>query len=814
MKKLVCLLLALVLLVSMIPMAALAAEETVSNEMAVTSVTLRTMEGKEGMFYNANFCLSAESIAALQADTSSCYGLALSTTYLADQAAWTDGLNGTGAAKVLRSTYAFRSNPLTVNVNKKVNSTSLVNIININNDAMTNQRNGATVVYVRPYYQVDGQFTFGAVQACSMQDVAEMVDDYYNYTVNGAPYLNDTQKKGLLGMYERFYSLMTKWDMPTLSADYEAGNELILQYRREKVVANMQAQQEILWTIDSNEPISYSRVPSSQGDEQDVLNGSQYAGDLYTLYPGRIYRGIPYTHGSSGLDIYYTMAGGSANEDGVYVLQGLNRSFLNSGSSDGALAMLNSLGEAVGQYRVARMGNDCWDAISWAYESIGADIDAGQTDQLTPYFGMYPVGNYDFDVFVDTDNTHKPDGEIAHEINTYFKGLIVEYDKINLIYDAYAQLLPGDTLVNDTHALLCTGVEVVYTPSSTGAYVKDADGNFVYEGRNFGSNRYDIDATKSRIYFLEQASGDEKAQSHEDSFFIDNLDRHNAGICVAGACKYCAGYDAEAGVWDLAQQREYASFENLLKGEQYIPVRPAILNDATVKPLTVRISDSLSTKDSSNVTKLFDGELASNNRISQVTLNIYQNGDLVNSATCFGTQSDLTGNFDLSRFTTDLYAGAFGSVLYGTPGLICQPYYTARYAQKLDENGNLLFKTVTAGNALYIYEPLTDAEGNPIYREGVVDADGNPVPLMYVPRNAYGSFLFNQAAEDTLVPDIGRISNDTYVVEADPDILSAGEYYYEMTCQLANGRKITFRSGSFLVSETLTEAGNYTVTAN
>ena len=635
MKKIISLVCAVVLLALCIaPMPAKAATTTDTLEMS--AVFLRTAEGKEGIFFGAKFNLSEDTLADM-----TCYGLALTTKNLDSDDTWTDEMD----TSVLRSRY--NSSSLIAGTTKEVTSTSLVNIINTSNDSMTNNRNVNTVIYVRPYVETNGTYQFGAVKSITMMQILKAVDNHYN----DARYVDNTQKQGLLGMYERFSSCMKGWGLTNLKAHYTSGGyvtvkdendqekqvSLILQYRREKVFANMQAQAEILWSFDGTDSIKYSRTVNSKGYDSDTQS------NVYTLYPDRIYKGIPYTHGAAGLDAYYTY--GTQNSDGVWELKGVNSSTFSgeSWASDFANNGANN-----GRYNVARMGNNCWDALSWAYESIGSSVSAEQTDQLTSDFGMYPIGEYDINHF---QNRAQSDGKLR--LKAYFEESYTSYYENNpenkqLMYEAYALLQKGDTLVHfnngNGHALMVYSVYIVRNSDNT------------------------IDPDQSTVTYIEQGSTHEYNQSKFSTTPTSSAS-HYVHSSLNANCLQCAqkaGYDPETGIWTLNSGKISGTLTELFDEGYYIPMTSEELRNPAAKISASRISDSASDADVSGV---YTGALSSTYRVSKVVLDIYDvAGNKINSTTCLSAQSDLNKAFELVRFITD-QDGAYGSVLKGKPAL-------------------------------------------------------------------------------------------------------------------------------------------------
>lgn len=687
MKKIISLVCAVVLLVLCI--APMPANAAATDTLALSSVFLRTAEGKEGIFFGARFNLSQDTL-----DNMTCYGLALTTKALADDA-WTAEMD----KSVLRSSY---TSGLKAGATKEVTSTSLVNIINISNDSMTNTRNANTVIYVRPYVQMkDGSFVYGDASSITMKQVAQMVDAAYND-------LNDTQKRGLLGMYERFTSCMKGWGLTNIKGNYPNGTDvngesLILQYRREKVVANMTAQNNVLWSIttEGNQSVQYSRTPSSKGI------GTDPADETYTLYPGRVYRGIPYTHGSAGLASFEHL--GTKDQYGVVNFSDFHGSYFSGGSTDGSSA-------TTGRYNVARLGNDCWDAVYWAWASAGAHTTADQTLQMTPDYGLNIVGQeiledamkgqtYD-DIVRDGKYTEKRPEGVSYNTVTLTGDLIADICTTNsagkIVYKSITNkstkvtengvavnyttgyidgtniVTYGTRRINEdgthdypamykTYAMAKPGDAMVHFSNTNGHAIMVIDTNIVYKADGT------IDGEKSTIILLEQASGHESRQSHPDNYFTYDLEAHSthADQTKYPKCAYCAGYTGETTedsreIWALDYGLQVRTFKTMAESD-YLAVTHDVLTDPAAKISASRISDSASDAD---VSGIYTGTLNSTYRVAHIILDVFDGaGNKVNSSTCFGIQSGNTMPFDISRFVTDATIGEFGSVLKGKPAL-------------------------------------------------------------------------------------------------------------------------------------------------
>lgn len=802
MKKILSLVCALVLLLTCIgPVPAKAAA---ADTMTLSSVFLRSAEGKEGIFFGAYFNLSQDTI-----NNMARYGLALTPKTLADDAAWTAAMDGS----VQRSWY---ETGLTAGVRKEVQSTSLVNIINISNDSMTNNRNANTVIYVRPYVEMkDGSFVYGDVGSITMKQVAQMVDAIYST-------LTDTQKRGLLGMYERFTACMQGWGLTNLKADYPNGTDvngesLILQYRRNKAVANMTEQNNVLWSITTADgaPVKYSRAPNSAGVDADKQD------QVYTLYPGRVYRGIPYAHGSAGLDAFKLLAG-SPDASGVYNFENFNGSYFNGGSNTNA-------------YNMSRLGNDCWDSVYWAWSSFGNSVTAGQTQQMTKSYGLKLLGE---DIlaeamkgFVAPDGRVMGEGENAvweficnksseglygyRSINNdvtgtplQFTGYYAKSTPLGLssgtytIEQAYTGAVDGTALVRyatqkctgelysvaalktdledlrpvcdyqalyQTYALTQPGDAMVHFENTLGHAIMVVDMNVVYNQDGT------INGDESTITLLEQGSGHESRQSR-DTWGSYTQSAHSGHSKFVDDCKYCAGYMEDENIWALDYDRQVRTFKTMAENN-YLAVTCEELVNPAAKIAASRITDS---KSNATITGVYSGTLASTYRVSHITLDVFNEaGAKINSSTCFGIQSGNKDAFSLSRFVSDQNA-AYGSVLKGKPVL---EYHTYNYV-------------------------VTDSEGNTVYNYKE-SADGNY--YLDTETNTYIEITGNVVAPEgaTLYTRTEKTATATWLEAPD---LEAGAYAYSLTCVLANGYTKTFRSGFFTVGAGTTPVEGNAVT--
>lgn len=245
-------------------------------------------------------------------------------------------------------------------------------------------------------------------------------------------------------------------DAPVAPETEPADAAAILAQRRDAVEQYMRYMSTVRWSVD--EDVSYTYA--SSGDSSTAIH----------LKAGRIYQGIPYTHGCGSAYSWLSYATGQ-DENGVYTLSGLNSAALNGVARSG-----------VGNS--SRVGNDCADAVYWAWAQVSNTISFENTNHMTPLFGCIPVGDYDWDGTIMLSSTNH----------------VTDTNGEQRMFEAYAQLQKGDGMVRIVDSGGGHAVMIVQT------HVERND-----EG---------IDGEKSYVTVLEQTGGNEK---NEKKYFDEEL---------------------------------------------------------------------------------------------------------------------------------------------------------------------------------------------------------------------------------------------------------------------------------------------------
>lgn len=239
-------------------------------------------------------------------------------------------------------------------------------------------------------------------------------------------------------------------------------DEELLQWRRDVVEQQMRYMATVRWSIPYD--VMYSLYSKSKGPVEDLKISPN---DVITLVGGRVYEGIPYTHGCGSPYSFVSFAEGQ-RDDGTLLIENFSTALFN-GSGD--------LPE-----RHGRMGTDCSDQLYWAWSHVATSITFDLTVNMTEVNGCIKVGDYVYegDQNLDTKGACKENG-------------------IQRMCEAYALLQKGDGIVHcqnsgGGHAQMIVSVNVVRTEDGL------------------------IDPVNSYAITLEQTSGEERSQ---DTYYID-----------------------------------------------------------------------------------------------------------------------------------------------------------------------------------------------------------------------------------------------------------------------------------------------------
>lgn len=379
--------------------------------------------------------------------------------------------------------------------------------------------------------------------------------------------------------------------------------------RRDAAEAKMREMMSILWQVDR--PITYSFKVGS-GDPS--VDAESY---VSTLEPGKIYSGLPYTHGS-GDEISFADFG-ERMDNGVLRMKDLE------------LPLISGGGGSKNRNNIARIGNDCADAVFAAWAVAASSISFPGAANMTPKNGCIPVGEY-----------KTVDSSVATFGRT--KDLCVDNGE-EVMFAAYALLQKADGLSVNTkggaHAMLVSEVHVV-------------------------KNGEVIDPKESYVLVHEQTS----------RYFDKGETRYDEAL---GQDVFVMG-----GV-----DRKY-TFQKLFNAG-YLPVTCKEFIDEA--PLAAEEVTDSEAGFEMNKSRMFSGALIANYSIMAVTVEIVdKDGRVVQQQTCYNGDGNRE-MFLLARFEEELEQEVMSGsmVLYelesGT--------YTARFRTRLSTGAELVAREFT-----------------------------------------------------------------------------------------------------------------------
>lgn len=298
-------------------------------------------------------------------------------------------------------------------------SSMVQNIMHTKKNDALNELHANMAIYGRTYIQLGDTTLYGTCISRSLKQ--QLCGSEVMYGVDRMwDSLSVQQKRNIMDMYTKFESVMSGWQLPTISAAVlvrdDAGEDILLQ-RRAQVVAKMRQMGDIYWR--ATEDVKY-RISST--------------GRWVEFKAGRVYRGMPYAYGRTDEQSFLEFAG-QPDELGIYPISGLTATHMGGGST------------------YSRIGNDCSGSVNLSWSSVGADIAGTHSSRfMIEANGYYKVGNYEY--------TPTEDGRVG------ISKEIVAANGKEVMFEAYAKVQSGDgldtTVATGGHVILVVDKHVVY----------------------------------------------------------------------------------------------------------------------------------------------------------------------------------------------------------------------------------------------------------------------------------------------------------------------------------------------------------------
>lgn len=235
--------------------------------------------------------------------------------------------------------------------------------------------------------------------------------------------------KRALGLFMAAILTVTAFTVGVL-ADVPSDEEILTE-RRQMAMDYMRQMATVIWR--ATEDIDYAA--KTKVDPDDVTGSARLP-----LLAGRLYQGIPYSYSGSTGESFMEYASDD-DGDGIYEVAGLSWRALHGNSTYGS-----------------RIGNDCSGAINQAWGLFGSSNEFCQTKFWNEAHNYLMVGEYeDFDVV--------EYGQFFSENGTQGTYGICEENGADVMYAAYAELLPADSVVNyktGGHTMMIVDIDVQY----------------------------------------------------------------------------------------------------------------------------------------------------------------------------------------------------------------------------------------------------------------------------------------------------------------------------------------------------------------
>lgn len=383
----------------------------------ITSITVRP--DKLGMYYSAKFVCDDTVKAHL--DT---FGVALSLSGMPDA----DFANNKSVLYTAATKDQLASG--------EYNSVLVKGIMKDTLAADANKSRGEMPVYANAYLKLtvnDEPITVMATNTSqhSLKTMLQEINTYWDTFPETAQ--SDLATK----IYEPYVRKFEKddWKIYNIRIEANGGYTLdekaILKQRQNTVLAYMLESISLLWRSDKE--LVYG-----------LGNTMRDNGASFTIVPGRLYMGLPYSYAVGTQDSFLEYAASEPDANGIYTITGLDPTGLNYESYGG------------------RVGNDCSGAVTNAWSQISTSITASTSRSCNPNYGVVPIGDYDF----------CPDYNASGSVIGTEK--IVETNGQQKIFEAYALLQPADAIYHQdssssggNHIRMVKTVDVKYNTDGT-----------------------------------------------------------------------------------------------------------------------------------------------------------------------------------------------------------------------------------------------------------------------------------------------------------------------------------------------------------
>ncbi len=422
--------------------------------------------------------------------------------------------------------------------------------------------------------------------------------------------------------------------------------DAILAERRRLAWEEMYRMMTVIWT--PSEDFEYSH------NNFYYTSAGEFAGDatksLRKFKAGTYYSGIPYAHGSASTNAFLAPGTGKPDEKGVYTI-------------------LPTFEMVTGSPSWARLGNDCNDAVFWAWAASSAHIYNISSAGCVAKNGVIPVGDYDFAYKDDGGQFHMEEGTLVSNPSSIYgkTPYIWLYNEAlhgkGTMYEALAQLRPGDGLVY--HIVTAVAEDDADETGDAAGHVMMIQDIHV-ERKADGS----VDPDKSYLLLMDQTSSPMGSGTATDphakwqKYWDENLGAYvyqcpNVNRDLNGDGIYSPKSSGSYTNTEALHKRTFVNCApkwNSSKGAYaggYLPITSVDFEDATPLPV-LKITDSLEGTEM-DYNSIFQGYLISNYRISHANFSFYdQNGNLVKSFKAFGKEGEFNSNSNhdhLFRFT-------------------------------------------------------------------------------------------------------------------------------------------------------------------